>query len=293
MIPILLLQVIPHERLSSTSRINAHKQTAQYNEYDIDQPKLQPQSFVTVGSGARRTNRVGAGSVIGSSGPIPFPEEKLLIPSSPPRISLRRPVSPSIVRSVDGTSTTTPGRASSSHPGSAYAPGRVGNGNGWLDQRRLPNEDPQPLEAYTLYNLNKGYGRKHPRDLIDAYGNPENSSFEKFAKAQRLDGNGTASAAAAGEWRNSDEEEYAWEDMSPTLADRSRRNSIPPFGPSAGSFNVQTGFSSPSPLLMESDFLRHSWPGEAQLCTADGSSPIVEDRIVSHGVCLVLSQTSC
>lgn len=281
------LQVIPHERPSSTSQVCANKQTAQYSEYDMDQPEVLPQSFDTAGAGSPRRKRTCSVPMIGTSESIPYPKHQLAIQSSPPRIGLRRPVLPLNERSLDCSSTTTLGRASRSRPSSAYAPGRVSGANSWLDQNRLPNEDLQHVEVSTLYNLNNGFGKKHPRDLIDAYGNPRRS-HEKLPKAQRLDVNSIASEEASKEWKNSDEEEYVWEDMSPTLADRSRRNSVSPFGPSAGSFSIRTNLSRPNPALLESDFVRNSWPGQAQLRTADDPPRVVEDRIAAFGVCLAL-----
>ncbi|RRT81783.1 hypothetical protein BHE74_00026827 [Ensete ventricosum] len=267
-----------------------HKPSTQYNEYDLDQPELLPQRLTAAREDSPQTAMLRPSSMIDAGGSVPYLKNKISLPLSPRRIGLKRPVSPPIVRSHNGTSPRKiGGRASTSHFGSGYEPGRLGDPNGWLGRSWPSNEDHQHVEASTLYKLNNGAGKQHPRDLIDAYGNPRGrvSSYEKFSKVQRLDVNGRASEAAARKWKNSDEEEYDWEDMSPTLSDRSRRNSLPRVGPSAGSFNIRTSFSRPDPAVLESDFGRRSWPGQAQLHAADNPSFMVEDRIAARGVWLL------
>ncbi|XP_064963698.1 polyadenylation and cleavage factor homolog 4-like isoform X1 [Musa acuminata AAA Group] len=281
------LHSMPHARVSSGGlQAYGQKPSAQYSEYDLDQPELLPQRLSVAREGSPQTAMLRPSSMIDARGSVPYLKNKISVPLSPRRIGLKRPVSPPIVRSHNGTSPRKiGGRASTSHFGSGYEPGRLSDPNGWLGRSWPSNEDPQHVEASTLYKLNNGSGKQHPRDLIDAYGNPRGrvSSYEKFSKVQRLDVNGIASEAAARKWKNSDEEEYDWEDMSPTLSDRSRRNSLPRVGPSAGSLGIRTGFSRPDPAVLESDFGRRSWPGQAQLHAADNPSFMVEDRIAARG----------
>ncbi|CAO2200757.1 unnamed protein product [Urochloa humidicola] len=82
---------------------------------------------------------------------------------------------------------------------------------------------------------------------------------------QRLDSNGLASAQ---NWLTSEEEEYSWEDMSPTLTDRIR-TTMPSFPPGANSG------------LLESDIGRHNFPSQAPRSSADGPPLNLEDRIAA------------
>ncbi|URE08150.1 hypothetical protein MUK42_22638 [Musa troglodytarum] len=280
------LHSMPHARVSSGLQAYGQKPSTRYSEYDLDQPELLPHRLTAAREGSPQTAMLRPSSMIDARGSVPYLKNKISLPLSPRRIGLKRPVSPPIVRSHNGTSPRKiGGRASTSHFGSGYEPGRLSDPNGLLGRGWLSNEDPHHVEASTLCKLNNGSGKQHPRDLIDAYGNPRGrvSSYEKFSKVQRLDVNGIASEAAARKWKNSDEEEYDWEDMSPTLSDRSRRNSLPRVGPSAGSISIRTGFSRPDPAVLESDFGRRSWPGQVQLHAADNPSFMGEDRIAVRG----------
>ncbi|CAL9093808.1 unnamed protein product [Musa textilis] len=283
---LIFLQSMPHARVSSGLQAYGQKPSTRYSEYDLDQPELLPHRLTAAREGSPQTAMLRPSSMIDARGSVPYLKNKISLPLSPRRIGLKRPVSPPIVRSHNGTSPRKiGGRASTSHFGSGYEPGRLSDPNGLLGRSWLSNEDPHHVEASTLCKLNNGSGKQHPRDLIDAYGNPRGrvSSYEKFSKVQRLDVNGIASEASARKWKNSDEEEYDWEDMSPTLSDRSRRNSLPRVGPSAGSISIRTGFSRPDPAVLESDFGRRSWPGQAQLHAADNPSFMGEDRIAVRG----------
>nr|XP_009404994.1 PREDICTED: polyadenylation and cleavage factor homolog 4-like isoform X3 [Musa acuminata subsp. malaccensis] len=223
---------IPHTSVSSSLHVYEQKPSKQYSESDFDLPELLPQDLGTSGAGPPQTAMVHVSSAIGAGGSMPHLKNKISLSSSPPRIGVRR----------------------------------VSDPNSRADRSRPSNEDPYHVEVSMQHNHKYGYGKQHPRDLIDAYGNPRGrvSSYEKFPKVQRLDVNGIASEAATRKWKNSDEEEYVWESMSPTLADQSRRNSLPPFGPSSGSISNRTGISISNPAMLETDFQRHSWPVQTQ-----------------------------
>ncbi|XP_042448906.1 polyadenylation and cleavage factor homolog 4-like isoform X1 [Zingiber officinale] len=249
---------VQQTRLPTGIQVYGQKPIARSSEYDFDQPEMPLQHLDKEGE------------------TIALLKKKATISPSPPRVGLKRSISPPDLRSHNGTSKVISGRASSSHSG-GYAPG-VNDASRWLDGSRLPNEDPR------LYKLNNGYVKQNPRDLIDAYGNPRGkiSVLEKASKVQRLDVNGIASEAATRNWKNTDEEEYVWEDMSPTLSDR--RSSLPMFEPTPGSFSMRTGFSRSNPAkALASDFARRTWPGHAQLPQADDPSCNVEDRIAPIG----------
>ncbi|XP_021293757.1 polyadenylation and cleavage factor homolog 4 isoform X2 [Herrania umbratica] len=135
------------------------------------------------------------------------------------------------------------------------------------------NRSESSLNAYKLSN---GHERQTPRALIDAYGNDRGKgiSNSKPAQVERLAVNGRGNKVTPISWQNTEEEEFDWEDMSPTLADRSRSNdfslsSVPPFG-SIGE----------RPAGLESNS-RSSRTTQTQLPLADDSSTIPENAVPS------------
>jgi len=76
-----------------------------------------------------------------------------------------------------------------------------------------------------LSYLSNGQPRQNPRALIDAYGSDKSqeTSGSKPLLVERLDKNGMDKVMTTS-WQNTEEEEFDWEDMSPTLVDHSRSN---------------------------------------------------------------------
>ncbi|GJN09428.1 hypothetical protein PR202_ga27434 [Eleusine coracana subsp. coracana] len=147
------------------------------------------------------------------------------------------------------------------------------------DPRRLPDRNGRSRWAFddstqrpTTSMLDEEYRKQSARELIDAYGNCQGRDADgRFSKMQRLDSNGMASKSIARNWINSEEEEYSWEDMSPTLTDRIR-SSMPSFhGANAG--------------LLEPDSRRNSYPNQAPRSSVDGLPLNLEDRIAATIKC--------
>uniref|UniRef100_A0A6V7QU87 CID domain-containing protein n=1 Tax=Ananas comosus var. bracteatus TaxID=296719 RepID=A0A6V7QU87_ANACO len=113
-----------------------------------------------------------------------------------------------------------------------------------------------PSEASKAYKLNNGFGKQNARELIDAYGNYRGKD-EKLPKLQRLDTNGNVGEATAIKWKTSDEED--------------------------GMLSSGPGFSRPNAGIMNTDFVRHSWPGQGQLAAIDDPVLNVEDRLPVAG----------
>lgn len=249
--------------VSSSLQVLGQKPSVQYGQYDLDHTELHPTRIGISGVGSPQTAR--ASSMGGVEGPFSDLKHKVSRPSSPPRFRTKRSISPLDDRFHRDISPGRAERVSPSH--SVCGHGRASDQDGWLD-RRWPSVDVQQLESSISYNQNNGYAKQRSRELIDAYGNSRETgnTHESPPKVQRLDVNGINSKRAARNWQSSEEEEYIWEDMSPTLADASNR-SIHPFG------NGRLGLNRSDDRLLEPDFRRSSWRGQALLPSVD-----VEDR---------------
>lgn len=155
------------------------------------------------------------------------------------------------------------------------------------DPRKLPDRNGRlrwPLDdgaqRSTVSMLDEEYRKQSARELIDAYGNCQGrDADERLPKVQRLNSNGMASRSGARNWLNSEEEEYSWEDMSPTLTDRVR-SSMPSFPPGT----MRTGFPGANAGLLESDAGRHNFPSQATQSSVNGSPFNLEDRITAASV---------
>nr|XP_043619156.1 polyadenylation and cleavage factor homolog 4 isoform X2 [Erigeron canadensis] len=102
--------------------------------------------------------------------------------------------------------------ASPSHHGYGYGPGGVtAVDNDARDWRRLPV-------------AGNGFDIQRPRALINAYGTDErnNTASQKSQHGKNLTMNGLGSKVGRQTWQNAEEEEFEWENMSPTLVDRGR-----------------------------------------------------------------------
>lgn len=88
-------------------------------------------------------------------------------------------------------------------------------------------------------------------------------------------------------WQNTEEEEFDWEDMSPTVIDRGRSNEfLPPSVPPFRSFKARPGFGSSRATPLEPD-IRNNWSSQAQLPAADDSSSTADNAIPSFVVCFL------
>lgn len=152
------------------------------------------------------------------------------------------------------------------------------------DPRRLPDRNGRSRWTFddgarrpTISMLDEEYRKQSARELIDAYGNSQGrDADERVPKMQRLDSNGMASAR---NWLTSEEEEYSWEDMSPTLTDRIR-SSVPSLPPGT----MRAGFPGTNAGLLESDIGRHNFPSQAPRSSVDGPPLNLEDRIAAANV---------
>ncbi|XP_065877531.1 polyadenylation and cleavage factor homolog 4 [Euphorbia lathyris] len=267
---------------SPTLKMFSQKPAVGYDEYDSDQADI-----TSTQAGAQRLNalgRVGNTSyALGANKLHQSSSSRLARHLSPSTVGAERP----LISEVDDFATgNSPRRfvdgTSPSHPAFDYGPvrsvGRDEEINEWR-RKHYPDDNHKRFEPSIAYSLPNGHGRQGPRALIDAYGEDERNKIpnNKSLIVDRLDSDGLVNKVAPMSWQNTEEEEFDWEDMSPTLADRSRGNNfltapVPPFRGA----RVRPGFVTRDVSRLEADG-RISQSGQAQLSLMDDSSNITED----------------
>lgn len=140
------------------------------------------------------------------------------------------PASPSLEEF--GTDTSTKRvvvRQSPSRTGMEYGPSKVSG------EKRNWQGNPKPqVKAPAAYNYSGGIDLRGPRALISAYGMDEREKHlnHKHHKGEELEANGAEQKTVIRTWQNTEEEEFDWEDMTPSLPDRKQStdsySSLPP-----------------------------------------------------------------
>ncbi|XP_027187600.1 polyadenylation and cleavage factor homolog 4 isoform X2 [Cicer arietinum] len=109
-------------------------------------------------------------------------------------------------------------------------------------RKQFSGDGRKRFQASMTYNLSNGQLRQNPRALIDAYGSDKSqeTSSSKPLLVERMGRNGIDKGLTTS-WQNTEEEEFDWEDMSPTLVDHSRNSGI---------LQSTIGFSSEKPVTV-------------------------------------------
>ncbi|KAL5578924.1 hypothetical protein UlMin_011366 [Ulmus minor] len=237
---------IQHAGESSNLRLYGQKPAIGFEEFESDHADV-----VSSQVGAKRLSSTGS---VGHA-TFSFGANKLH-PSSTARLA--RATSPSSI-------------------GHDRAIGRDEEPSKW--QRKHYNNQ-NPLETSAAYKLSNGRELQGPRALIDAYGSDrrETISNDRPLQLERLDTNGLDHKVTSMAWQNTEEEEFDWEDMSPTLADHDRTNDFLPSSVPFGRPRPGFGGSRTSPS--DSDG-RNPWSSQAHLPTVDDSSFVTEDAVPS------------
>ncbi|KAJ3687795.1 hypothetical protein LUZ61_016959 [Rhynchospora tenuis] len=142
------------------------------------------------------------------------------------------------------------------------SPTRIG-----IRRSRSPPADLHTDGPSTSHIFRNGY-RVHnpnPRELIDAYGDDNR-------KIQRLE-NGR-------EWKRSEEEEFVWEDMSPTFSDqvrRDQREKMGLYGTASALVGGRVGLDQPDLRPIEPNY-RRSWPVQGHLGSIEDRSYVFDER---------------
>lgn len=165
--------------------------------------------------------------------------------SSPPRIGLDRHM-PSYMDEylADNSTGRTVERESPHHAvdyGLVKGLGREEESSEW-SRKPFSGDSRKRFQTSMTYSLSNGQPRQNPRALIDAYGSDKSqeTSGSKPLLVERLDRNGMDKVMTTS-WQNTEEEEFDWEDMSPTVVDHGRSN---------GFLQPTIGFSSEKPVTV-------------------------------------------
>ncbi|KAK7308166.1 hypothetical protein VNO77_41763 [Canavalia gladiata] len=203
--------------------------------------------------------------------------------SSPSRIGLDRPMSAYVDEYAADPAGRTVERESPHHTVDyrvAKAFGREEELNEW-QQKQFSGDGRNRFQTSMRYSLSNGKQHQSPKALIDAYGSDKSqeTSSSKPLFVELLDRNG-ADKVVTTSWQNTEEEEFDWEHMSPTLVDNGRNNG----------FQQSIGFSTEKPVIVAANATsseqdtRNGWSNGSQLPPVDDSSVIGEDTFASSAV---------
>ncbi|KAF7811142.1 polyadenylation and cleavage factor-like protein 4 [Senna tora] len=201
---------------------------------------------------------------------------------SPSGIGLDRPLSASVEEyAVDNPIGRIVERESPSHPAFNYGLGKsIARDEELIDWPR--KQYSADVRSQFPFPTN-GHQRQNPRALIDAYGSDKstvNSSNKPLVEL--LDMNGIDNKVVSTSWQNTEEEEFNWEDMSPTLADHRRNNGILPSSLILSRERPSGIVAATNAAALGQD-TRSGWSSRSQLPPLDDSSVIAEDAFVPLG----------
>ncbi|KAJ7967655.1 polyadenylation and cleavage factor-like 4-like [Quillaja saponaria] len=195
-------------------------------------------------------------------------------PMSPSRIGLERSLSSSVDEyAVESSNIRVVDRESPSHAAFDFGVGKAIGRKDLTEWQRKPYSDDSRnhFESSTIHSLGNGHDRQNLRALIDAYGSDKSkgTSSNKHLLVERPDINVIDNKVPPTSWQNTEEEEFDWEDMSPTLLDQSRNNDFLP---------------SSVPILSARASTSRCLASQAQLPLLGDSSVAAEDAVTSLGL---------
>lgn len=121
------------------------------------------------------------------------------------------------------------------------------------------HDNHQEYDYHDAHSYSNSVELRGPRALIDAYGTDERDNC-KHPKAGHLNMNAVNDKMAVQTWKDNEEEEFKWEDMSPTLATGNLSSN-----PTSGNLTTLPGTGPQHPVLMENSFRRGHLSGREQM----------------------------
>ncbi|KAG8390963.1 hypothetical protein BUALT_Bualt01G0138100 [Buddleja alternifolia] len=181
--------------------------------------------------GHSKVDAVGMSGLDGVKKPLPS-AARITRSSSPYNIGHPGTLSPSLEEfSMNNSPKRVAIETSPSRSGIEYGLSRVMGREEETSEWRTRNwqgNSKQQLKTSAPYNYNNGVDLRGPRALINAYGIDEREKIlnHKNHVTEQFDQNGADQKMATRSWQNTEEEEFDWEDMAPTPADRRQSNEI-------------------------------------------------------------------
>ncbi|KAK1375163.1 Polyadenylation and cleavage factor 4 [Heracleum sosnowskyi] len=143
------------------------------------------------------------------------------------------------------------------------------------------HDNHQEYDYHDAHSYSNSAELRGPRALIDAYGTDERDTC-KHPKATHLNMNAVNNKMAVQTWKDNEEEEFKWEDMSPTLATGNMNSSLfSSSNPTSGNLTAVPGAEPQHPVLMENSFRRGHQSGREQMSAISDSS-LISDSV--HGL---------
>ncbi|XAR65621.1 hypothetical protein NMG60_11009790 [Bertholletia excelsa] len=266
---------------ASTLNIYGKKTTSGYDEYDSD--NIEVMSSQVGGQRLSATGHAdGTSFSLGAEKTLPSAAARIA-KSTPFRTEHGRSLSPpSDGFAVDNSPRRVVERASPSRLGFEYGVGRMKGREESSDRPRnfWSGGTYRRLETTAQYNGDELDG---PRALIDAYGSDQRRPTPNN-RTLKVDINGIDNKLGTKTWQNTEEEEFDWEDMSPTLVDRSRghdllASSVPPLE----SLTVRPAYGAHGAVPSNIDFRRSNGSTQPQISMVHDSSIVLEDVVQTSG----------
>lgn len=153
------------------------------------------------------------------------------------------------------------------------------------------HDNHQEYDYHDAQSYSKNVELRGPRALIDAYGTDERDNC-KHPKAGHLNMNAVNNKMTVQTWKDNEEEEFKWEDMSPTLA-TGNSSLFSSSNPTSGNLTAVPGAEPQHPVLIENSFRRGHQSGREQISAISDSSLIGDVCLFSFLFLLIRVLYSC
>lgn len=264
--------------VSSNLKLYGQKRATGYDDYDSDHAEV-----ISL-RGDPSNSLSTAPYAVGAKKSHPFSAARLPRPTSPSKIHSDRVLGSGVEEfSIDNS----PGRfveRGSPSPITDYSSSRaIERDNEVSEWRQYPDGKRGRFEPSNTHDLSNMYERQRTRALIHAYGSDRGQrSPNGSLQIEHLDTVGIGNKIMPLSWQNTEEEEFDWEKMGPTIPVRGSSKVLSgPVPRGVGprpNFGVLTG----APSVPNS---RNFGSSHSRIAMREDSSIVVEDSMSSLDVC--------